>query len=55
MKQARGGQSAKAGVPAVILFGIPSKKDARASGAYAKNGIVQKAVRQLKRTCRGCW
>ena len=38
----------KSGVPAVILFGIPSKKDARASGAYAKNGIVQKAVRQLK-------
>ena len=36
----------KSGVPAVILFGIPSKKDARASGAYAKNGIVQKAVRQ---------
>ena len=43
----------KAGVPAVILFGIPSKKDARASGAYAKNGIVQKAVRQLKRDVPG--
>ena len=33
----------KAGVPAVILFGIPPKKDERASGAYAKNGIVQRA------------
>ena len=43
----------KAGVPAVILFGIPLKKDARASGAYAKNGIVQKAVRQLKRDVPG--
>ena len=43
----------KAGVPAVILFGIPSKKDARASGAYAKNGIVQKAVRHLKRDVPG--
>ena len=43
----------KSGVPAVILFGIPSKKDARASGAYAKNGIVQKAVRQLKRDVPG--
>ena len=43
----------KAGVPAVILFGIPSKKDARASGAYAKNGILQKAVRQLKRDVPG--
>ena len=39
----------KAGVPAVILFGIPPKKDERGSAAYAKNGIVQRAVRQLKR------
>ncbi|HJO54584.1 MAG TPA: porphobilinogen synthase, partial [Verrucomicrobiota bacterium] len=39
----------KTGVSAVILFGIPPKKDVRASGAYDKNGIVQKAVRQLKR------
>src|SRR3954470_18707005 len=31
----------EAGVPAVLLFGIPDKKDARASGAYAANGIVQ--------------
>jgi len=37
------------GVPAVLLFGIPSKKDERASGAYARNGIVQQAVRLLKR------
>src|SRR5487761_2496502 len=29
------------GVPAVLLFGIPDTKDARASGAYARNGIVQ--------------
>ena len=43
----------KAGVPAVILFGIPPKKDERASGAYAKNGIVQKAVRKLKRELPG--
>src|SRR5215831_7239175 len=34
-----------AGVPAVLLFGIPAVKDARASGAYAANGIVQQAVR----------
>ena len=38
-----------AGVPAVLLFGIPEVKDAKASGAYAKNGIVQQAVRQLKK------
>jgi porphobilinogen synthase len=37
------------GVPAVLLFGIPAAKDARASGAYAANGIVQQTVRLLKR------
>ena len=37
------------GVPAVLLFGIPDRKDDRASGAYAKNGIVQQAVRLLKK------
>ncbi|MEK7707501.1 MAG: porphobilinogen synthase [Verrucomicrobiota bacterium] len=37
------------GVPAVLLFGIPEKKDATASGAYARNGIVQQAVRLLKK------
>ncbi len=37
------------GVSAVILFGIPETKDAEASGAYAKDGIVPKAIRLLKR------
>jgi porphobilinogen synthase len=37
------------GVPAVLLFGIPEKKDELASGAYARNGIVQQAVRLLKK------
>ncbi|HMJ89410.1 MAG TPA: hypothetical protein VK530_06320, partial [Candidatus Acidoferrum sp.] len=37
------------GVNAVLLFGIPESKDARASGAYAQNGIVQRAVRELKK------
>jgi porphobilinogen synthase len=37
-----------AGIPAVILFGIPDKKDDRASGAYASEGIIQRAVRALK-------
>jgi porphobilinogen synthase len=37
------------GVPAVLLFGIPEHKDAKASGAYAANGIVQQAVRALKK------
>jgi len=36
------------GIPAVVLFGIPDKKDPLATSAYAKNGIVQKAVKALK-------
>jgi len=37
------------GVPGVLLFGIPDKKDDRASGAYARNGIVQRVTRLLKK------
>jgi porphobilinogen synthase len=37
------------GVPAVLLFGIPRRKDTAASEAYAANGIVQQAVRLLKK------
>ena len=37
------------GVPAILLFGIPESKDAQASGAYDAKGIVQQAVRQLKK------
>jgi len=40
---------ARLGIPAVILFGIPEKKDERGSGAYDDNGIVQQSVRALKR------
>jgi porphobilinogen synthase len=36
------------GVHSVLLFGIPDRKDARGSGAWAPNGIVQKAARALK-------
>jgi porphobilinogen synthase len=42
-------RAAAAGVPAVLLFGIPDRKDNRASGAYAANGIVQQAIRLLKK------
>jgi porphobilinogen synthase len=42
-------QAHQLGIPAVLLFGIPDTKDARASGAYAVNGIVQQTVRLLKR------
>ncbi len=36
------------GVPSVILFGIPEHKDGEGTGAYAKDGIVQRAIRELK-------
>jgi len=36
------------GIPAVLLFGIPEKKDEVASGAFMKDGIVQQAVRRIK-------
>ncbi len=36
------------GLPAVLLFGLPESKDTEASGAYADDGIVQRAVRALK-------
>jgi porphobilinogen synthase len=41
---------ASLGIPAVILFGIPVKKDETGSSAYDKNGIVQKGVRAIKET-----
>jgi porphobilinogen synthase len=37
------------GVPAVILFGLPDKKDDVASGAWAEDGIVQQTARAMKR------
>jgi porphobilinogen synthase len=39
----------EAGVPAVLIFGIPDRKDAKATGAYAPKGIVQQAVRLMKK------
>jgi porphobilinogen synthase len=36
------------GIPAVILFGIPDKKDKLGSEAYNPDGIVQRAVREIK-------
>ncbi len=41
---------AEAGVPSVMLFGIPEHKDACGSGAWAEDGIVQKAFRKAKET-----
>ncbi len=41
--------AADLGIPAVILFGIPETKDEVGSGAYDPNGIVQRAVRAVKK------
>ena len=40
-----------AGIRAVLLFGIPARKDAVGSGAYAKNGVVPRAIRAIRRKC----
>src|SRR5260370_42632741 len=37
------------GIGGVILFGLPETKDEMATGAYDENGIVQKAIRAIKR------
>jgi porphobilinogen synthase len=41
------------GIPAVILFGLPEKKDEQATGAWIDDGIVQKATRAIKREVPG--
>ena len=44
------GEIVELGIPAVLLFGIPSKKDAEGTGAYDPAGIVQEAIRVIKQT-----
>ncbi|HOO45660.1 MAG TPA: porphobilinogen synthase [Deltaproteobacteria bacterium] len=36
------------GIPAVLLFGIPEKKDSHGTGAHRKDGVVQQAIRRVK-------
>ncbi len=44
------------GIGGVILFGLPETKDEMASGAYDDNGIVQHAIRAIKRETKfNCW
>jgi len=40
------------GIGAVLLFGLPTAKDARGSEGYAEDGVVQKAVRAVRSECR---
>ena len=51
VKEAREAHSL--GVPSVILFGLPDKKDDVATGAWADDGIVQQAARAIKREVPG--
>jgi porphobilinogen synthase len=44
-----GKQALLQGVKSVILFGIPAKKDEVGTSAFAKDGVVQKAIRELKK------
>ncbi|MFW5929003.1 MAG: porphobilinogen synthase [Halobacteriota archaeon] len=44
----RAGDVRDAGVPAVMLFGVPETKDERGSRAWADDGVVQRAVREIK-------
>src|SRR5262245_46658276 len=37
------------GIKSIILFGIPNEKDEAGSGAYADDGIIQKAIRAIKK------
>ena len=46
-------QARSLGIPALLLFGIPAKKDEQASQAYSDDGIVQRACRQLKEKVKG--
>jgi porphobilinogen synthase len=46
LKEAK--DAAGMGIPAILLFGLPSEKDPRASEAYAEDGIIQQAVRAVK-------
>ena len=41
------------GIPAVLLFGIPDEKDERGSQAFAEDGIVQRAIRAIKKEVPG--
>jgi len=41
-------ETAALGIPGIILFGLPASKDAAGSEAYARDGIVQQAIRAIK-------
>ena len=42
-------EAAELGIPAVLLFGIPESKDDEGSASWREDGVIQRAVRELKR------
>src|SRR3954470_19253662 len=46
-------EASELGIPAILLFGIPAHKDARGSAAVRDDGIVQEAIRVVKRAAPG--
>jgi porphobilinogen synthase len=43
----------KLGIDKILIFGIPDKKDEQGSGAYERNGIIQKSLREIKKHMPG--
>jgi len=41
-------EACQLGIPAVMLFGIPDRKDEKGTSAYEKDGVIQRAIRALK-------
>jgi len=50
MVAAEASEIASSGIPAVLIFGLPSSKDNQGSEAWAQNGAVQEAVQAIKKT-----
>ena len=48
-------EAAGLGLGGLLLFGLPEVKDEEASGAWAEDGIVQKALRALKPASKKLW
>jgi len=46
---AEAAEVASLGIPALLLFGLPGRKDEIGSEAWAENGVVQRAIRQIKK------
>ena len=47
------GEAADLGIPAIMLFGLPSKKDPLGTEAYDPEGIIQEAIKVIKRSSSG--